>query len=81
MQLLSLYPEAGDLSGVEMISFHEKDNVAYLDDCIICVYKDYPTPEVLDRFGGDPDGDYLDYFIQEENRGFTFDLKCLILIL
>ena len=62
IQLLSLYPEAGDFSGVEMISFHEKDNVAYLDDCIVCVYKNYPPPKVLSRFGGDPDGDYQDYY-------------------
>lgn len=62
MNLLSLYPEVKDFSEVEMISYHPKDNVAYIDDCIVCVYRKIPDVDILKRFKGDTEGDYQDYY-------------------
>lgn len=60
--LLSLYPEMEDFSHVEMISYHPKDNVSYIDDCVVCVYRQIPSVQTLIRFGGDTEGDYQDYY-------------------
>jgi hypothetical protein len=60
--LLSLYPEIRDFSGVEMISYHQKDSVAYIDDCIVCVYKKIPDLKILEEFKADIEGDYQDYY-------------------
>lgn len=62
IHLLSLYPEIRDLCGVEMISYHQKDSVAYIDDCIVCVYKKVPDLKTLQEFGADVSGDYQDYY-------------------
>lgn len=61
-QLLSLYPEVGRLEDVEMISIHVKDNVSYVDDCIVCVYKKTPDPKLVEEFGGDPEEEYENYY-------------------
>jgi hypothetical protein len=60
--LISLYPNVKDLQDLEMISYHEKDEVSYVDDCIVCVYKKTPDPKLVEEFGGDPEEEYEDYY-------------------